>query len=98
MASDGVLQLLLYEYVPDMAQRREPHRDAHRERITAEREAGRIVAAGAFDPPTGGALVFRGVDPEHVEEFVAADPYMQAGLITSWSVRPWRVLWEAFAS
>ncbi len=92
MASDDVHHLLLYEYVPDMAQRREPYRAPHRERITAEREAGRLVAAGAFDPPTGGALVFKGVDREHVEAFVAGDPYMEAGLITSWRVQRWRLL------
>jgi len=93
MAPEDVLHLLLYEYVPDMAQRREPYRGPHRERITAEREAGVIVAAGAFDPPTGGALVFKGVDPEYVESFVAADPYMQGGLITSYSVQRWATLW-----
>jgi uncharacterized protein YciI len=93
MAADDVLHLLLYEYVPDMAQRREPYRGAHRDRITAEREAGVIVTAGAFDPPTGGALVFKGVDPEYVEAFVTADPYMQGGLITSYSVRRWTTLW-----
>lgn len=92
MASDDVHHLLLYEYVPDMAERREPYRAPHRERITTEREAGRLVAAGAFDPPTGGALVFKGVDREHVEAFVAGDPYMEAGLITSWRVQRWRLL------
>jgi uncharacterized protein YciI len=92
MASQDVHHLLLYEYVPEMAQRREPYRGPHRERIVAEREAGRIVAAGAFDPPIGGALVFKGVDRETVEAFVAADPYMEAGLITSWRVQRWMLL------
>lgn len=92
MASQDVHHLLLYEYVPDMVQRREPYRGPHRERIVAEREAGRLVAAGAFDPPTGGALVFKGVDREHVEAFVAGDPYMEAGLITSWRIQRWMLL------
>lgn len=92
MAAPEDHYLLLYDYVPDMAERREPYRGPHRERITIEREAGRIVAAGAFDPPTGGALVFKGVDREHVEAFVAADPYMDAGLITSWRVQRWMLL------
>ena len=83
------LHLLLYEYVPDMAQRRGPHRDAHLARIAAERESGHITAAGAFDPPTGAAIVFQGVSREHVEGFVAADPYNQAGLIAGWRVERW---------
>lgn len=98
MPESAAFHLLLYEYVPDMLERREPYRDPHRARIAAEREAGRIVAAGAFDPPTGGALVFKGVDREHVEAFVAGDPYLQAGLITSWRVWPWAILWDAFGS
>jgi hypothetical protein len=83
------IYLLLYEYVPDMAQRRGSHREAHLERIAAEREGRHIADAGAFDPPTGAAIVFRGVSREHVERFVAADPYNQAGLITSWRVERW---------
>jgi uncharacterized protein YciI len=84
--------LLIYDYVPDMAERRGPHREAHLERIAAERAAGHLVSAGAFDPPTGAALVFRGVDREHVGAFLAADPYQRAGLITSWRVERWNLL------
>jgi uncharacterized protein YciI len=55
----------------------------------AERDAGNLRVAGAFDPPTGGALVFRGVEREHVEEFARTDPYLEAGLITAWRVQRW---------
>jgi uncharacterized protein YciI len=96
MADETVYHLLLYEYVPDMERRREPYREPHRARIAAEREAGRIVAAGAFEPTTGGALVFSGVDRAHVEAFASADPYLEAGLITSWRVQRWALLWNAF--
>jgi uncharacterized protein len=90
MAEPEVHHLLLYEYVPDMAERRGPHRGPHLERIAAEREAGHIGMAGAFDPPTGAAIVFTGVDRGHVEAFVAADPYRRAGLISSWRIEPWK--------
>ena len=92
MASGDEHYLLLYEYVTDMAQRRAAHRQAHLDRLAVEREAGHIPAAGAFDPPTGAALVFSGVDREHVEAFVASDPYMQAGLITAWHVHRWNMV------
>jgi hypothetical protein len=92
MADDTHL-MLQYEYVEDMLDRRGPHRQAHLERVKAEREAGRVVMAGALgDPPSGGALVFRNVDPEQVERFAAEDPYMTAGLITSWRVRRWNLV------
>lgn len=83
--------LLLYEYVSDMAERRTAHREAHMAHVGAERESGRIAFAGAYDPPTGAALVFADVEREHVEAFAAADPYNAAGLITSWRVERWEM-------
>jgi uncharacterized protein YciI len=91
--SDDTHHLLIYEYVADMAQRRGPHRAAHIERIRAQQDAGRVLLAGALgDPPHGGAIVFRGADPQAIEAFVADDPYMQAGLITDWRIEPWTLV------
>lgn len=93
MASEDPHLLLIYEYVSDMAVRRGPHREAHLERIRAEQEVGRVVMAGALgSPPSGGAIVFRGVGRRHVEAFAAADPYVGAGLVTSWRVEPWNLV------
>jgi uncharacterized protein YciI len=87
-----VHQLLLYDYVADMLERRVPYREAHLERIRVEREAGRIVMSGPLgDPPHGAAIVFRGVEPDQVEAFANADPYVQAGLVTAWRVERWTV-------
>jgi uncharacterized protein len=91
--SDPTHHLLLYDYVEDILDRRGPYREQHLARIRAEKDAGNIVMAGALgDPPTGGALVFRGVEPEQVEAFVHADPYVEAGLVTSWRVQRWNVV------
>jgi uncharacterized protein len=85
--------ILFYEYVPDMAERRGPFREAHLERIRSELAAGRIVMAGALgDPPHGGALVFRGVEPAEIETFAREDPYMEAGLITSSRIERWNLV------
>jgi uncharacterized protein YciI len=84
--------LLVYTYVPDMAERRRPHRQAHLEHIKAEREAGHLALAGAFDPVTGGAFMFEGVDRAHVEQFVATDPYVEAGLVTASRVERWNLV------
>ncbi len=92
MVAEEARHLLLYEYVADIAERRAPHRERHLEKLAAEREAGHITMAGPFDPPTGAAIVFEGVAREHVEAFAAADPYMEAGLITSWRVQRWTVV------
>ena len=85
--------LLLYTYVEDMLERRDPFREAHLNRLRIEKDAGRVLMAGALgNPPTGGAIAFRGVTPEAIEEFVQNDPYMQAGLITAWRIEPWTVI------
>lgn len=111
--SQGETYLLLYSYVEDMAERRGPHREAHLERIRAEKEAGRVVMAGALSTPppedgggagegegaqrpgprpTGGAIVWRGVAPSEIEAFTAADPYVQAGLVTSQRIERWTLV------
>jgi uncharacterized protein YciI len=76
-----------------MAQRRGPHREAHLAAIRAEQEAGRVTMAGALGrPPTGGAIVWRGVSLQDVERFVAADPYVRAGLVTAHRIEPWTLV------
>jgi uncharacterized protein len=93
MSEEQVHQLLLYDYVDDMLERRGPYREAHLERIRAHRDAGRIVSAGALgDPPRGAAIVFRGVDRDAIEQFVRGDPYVQAGLVTGWRVEVWKLV------
>ena len=93
MSGDVGHLLLLYDYVEDMGSRRGPYRADHLARIAAEQEAGRVVMAGALgDPPAGAAIVFRGVSPGFVEEFVRADPYVLAGLVTQWRVERWSLV------
>lgn len=76
-----------------MADRRGPYREAHLERIASAREAGRIVMAGALgEPPKGGAIVFKGLGPEEIQRFVSDGPYVQAGLVTTWRVEPWKLV------
>lgn len=91
--ADDQTHLLLYTYVADIAERRGPYREGHLARIHAEREAGRVTLAGALGvPPTGGAIVFTGVDADHIEAFVAEDPYVQAGLVTAHRIEPWTLV------
>jgi uncharacterized protein len=89
----GRHHLLLYEYVEDILERRGPHREAHLERVRAEKQAGHVTLAGAIgDPPTGAAIVFRGVARDSIEGFVHDDPYVAAGLVTSWRIEPWNLV------
>ncbi len=87
------LQLLTYAYVPDVAERRAPHRQEHLALIARWHEDGRLVIAGAAgEPPHTALLAFAVDEPADVEAFVAEDPYVAAGLVTERRVEPWTVV------
>ena len=82
--------LLLYDYVPDILERRAPFREAHIAHAKEAVERGELVLGGAFaDPVDGAALLFRAESPAPVEAFARADPYVVNGLVTDWRVRRW---------
>jgi uncharacterized protein len=83
--------LLLYEYVEDILERRQPYREAHLSAIRAGKQDGRILMAGPLgDPPHGGALLF--ADGAAAEAFASADPYVENGLVTRWQVETWNLV------
>ena len=59
-------------------------RDAH--------ARGELVMAGALGEPAGALLIFRAADRITAENFATADPYVTAGLVRAWTVRPWTVV------
>jgi uncharacterized protein YciI len=79
--------------VPDALEKRAPHRSDHLSLAREAYAAGRLVLAGAFDPPRDGALlVFKAGSAAEVEEFARNDPYVRNGVVTSWRVKPWTVV------
>lgn len=85
--------ILFYDYVPNIVERRAPHRPAHLELYRRWREEGRLIMGGAVgDPPHGAVIVFDVAGPAEVEEFAAADPYVAAGLVTARRIVPWAVV------
>ena len=83
---------LFYDTAPDYLERRKPLREAHLSLLRKLHAEGKLVMAGAFDPPDGALLVFRVDSSAEVEAFVKADPYLQNGLVTGWRIRPWTVV------
>jgi uncharacterized protein YciI len=82
--------LLFYETAPDYLERRAKYRDEHLALAWQSVEAGELILGGALaDPVDSAILLFECDSTETVERFVAADPYVQNGLVTSWRVRPW---------
>ncbi len=86
------MHILLYEYVEDVAERREPFRAQHLALLRKLHEEGIVRMAGAFsDPLDGAAIVFNTNDRKVVESFVEQDPYVQNGLVPSWRIRAWNL-------
>eukprot|EP01059_Diplonema_ambulator_P010359 TRINITY_DN20378_c0_g1_i1.p2 TRINITY_DN20378_c0_g1~~TRINITY_DN20378_c0_g1_i1.p2 ORF type:complete len:105 (+),score=18.58 TRINITY_DN20378_c0_g1_i1:57-371(+) len=89
-----VYRVLRYDYVPDVLEKRPPHRQAHLSYITGYKEKGMVKMGGAFDPAAEGAMIVMKGTREEVEEFARNDPYVREGLVTKWSVRDWNVVVE----
>lgn len=93
MSEPRTLYALFYEYVPDILERRAPYREEHLAHARAWKEQGRLDSAGALgSPPEGALFIFDVDDPEVIEAFVRADPYVAAGLVTNWRVQQWTVV------
>lgn len=86
------VSILTYTYVDDVLERRGPHRQAHLAHVNGwSAERGLVIGGATGNPPTGAVFVFE-ADRAEIEEFVAADPYHEAGLIADSSVEPWNVV------
>ena len=86
-----MLAILFYDYVPGIAEKRQPYREDHLGMLTDLLEQGKLRMAGAYaDPLDGAALVFN--ERAAAESFVARDPYVVNGLVTNWRIREWNVV------
>jgi uncharacterized protein YciI len=82
--------LLIYDVVPDYAERRAPFRAEHLALARAAHARGELVLGGALANPIDGAvLLFKGDSPAVAESFAVKDPYVRNGLVTNWRVREW---------
>jgi uncharacterized protein YciI len=82
--------LLMYDVVPDYAERRLPYRAAHLRHAREAVARGELLLGGALANPVDGAvLLFSGSSPAAAEAFAAADPYVVSGLVPKWRIREW---------
>lgn len=85
--------LLMYDLADDYLERRAEHRSAHLALAWAAAQRGELLLAGAIAEPLDHALLlFQGDSPAAAEAFARADPYVQAGLVKAWRVRPWQTV------
>lgn len=86
------MYILFYDYVPDIATRREPYRAQHLALLNELHEQGQVLMAGALDEPLDSAAIVFSSDREAAVRFVESDPYVANGLVTEWRIRPWNVV------
>lgn len=85
--------MLTYKYVPDVLTKRVPLRAEHLQLAQKYSSEGKILIGGAFaDPVDSAAVIFKTDSRDDIEKFVQADPYVQKGIVTEWSIREWTVV------
>jgi uncharacterized protein YciI len=85
------LHLLLYQYVDDAVEKRQPYRANHLGHARASIDRGELLLGGALaNPVDGGVLIFTA--GAAAERFAETDPYVLNGIVTSWTVREWSVV------
>ena len=82
---------LFYDYVDNIVERRAPFREAHLA-LCKEWKPKLAMGGAVGDPPHGALIVFDVDDPAEIEQFVAADPYVQNDLVTARRVELWNVV------
>jgi len=86
--------VLFYNYIPDVLEKRPPHRDLHLSLASDLAKDGKCLSGGPTTPlkadvPDGAVFVFS--DEESANFFVKEDPYVKHGIVTDWSIKEWTV-------
>ena len=80
-----------YRFVEDMLVKRDPFRAAHLEHWNSYLNQGLVGAGPMVNPVDSGFYIWSIENRALIEEAVANDPYMKAGLITNYEIREWMV-------
>ena len=89
----NVHTLLFYKYIPDIMEKRGPHRINHMLHASKSKQEGKFLMGGAHEPASDGAtIVFQGDCTEYAEEFARNDPYVQNGLVQHYTIKKWNVV------
>jgi uncharacterized protein YciI len=78
---------VILEYEADKEKVKASH-PAHREYLRRFLENGQLRAAGPFAEDAGALWILDADSAEAVDEIVKGDPYVDAGVLVKWQVRP----------
>jgi len=78
-----------YDMAPGALAQLMTHFPAHRARLDEFHARGVLLAAGPLgNPPEGAMAIF--TSREAAEEFIAGDPFVIHGLVSSWRLVEWK--------
>ena len=85
----GVKYVVFYDSAPDVASKAPRHYPAHRARVDDFHARGLLQLVGTFAnvQDDGSMAVFTTLAA--AEEFVAGDPFVRHGVVSSWRIREW---------
>ena len=79
------------EYLQD-ADKVQAVRPAHRHYLASLKERGQLAASGPFTDGFGALIVYEAPTAEDALALLRADPFHDAGIFLSWTVRPWNTV------
>ncbi len=72
----------------------EAARPRHRAYLTTLTENGNLFASGPFEDGSGALIVYEAETAGAVDALMKNDPFFEAGVFISWTVRPWKVIFH----
>ena len=95
LSATGTQYCLHYDYVPDVLEKRGPHREQHLDLAQRLIDEGKCLAGGPTGPPnmevpTGALFVF--TDAEAAAAMRDNDPYVEHGIVTDSRIVEWNVV------
>jgi uncharacterized protein len=82
---------VLYEYTPDLT-KIAANRPAHRQYLQALLAQGQLLAAGPITDDSGALIVYQALHHNELDQIIRNDPFHQAGVFQTWTVKPWKVV------
>ncbi len=76
-------------YCENVLERRTPHREAHLEGLTRQKQAGELITLGPTEDLSMVFGIYEAPDEATVRQWVEADPYWKNGIWTEYQVRAW---------
>ncbi len=87
------LQILRYNYIDNMAEKRAPYRQSHILHIQSYSSKNKIKMAGAVGNAVEGLFIFNeNVSKEEITSFLKNDPYFQNNLVAQYSISDYTVV------